>query len=487
MISDKNSVCKPKVMLIKPPQTSYEGSGNFHVHFPTGILYIAARARDKCDLKIFDCLVEKFQVVKKRKSVVYGASPKTIEKEIKSYHPDIVGISSLFSCHLDDAVRVADICKKVNPNILVVLGGPDASARGDYILSQNKSIDICVLKEGEDTFLEILEKFKNGHLVKPQSIKGIVYRKGKKVVSSPPRDFIKNLDKLPLPAYDLINFNKYLSHPYLFSSRSKIDVKSMSIITSRGCPYNCIFCANRLHMGRVFRAHSSEYVLKHLELLVKKYGIKNFRFEDDNISFDRKRFEEILDGIIKNKLNISWDTPNGVRADKLDFKLLKKVKKSGCVSLRIGVESGNQRVSNEIVKKGLDLKQVVKIAKWCQKLKIDLTAFYVIGFPGETVENMEETINFALSLYKKYSTHPFVMIATPLFGTELYKICRKKKFIKEPLTNKDLSRGTQLWGKHLIKTDDFSAKDIDNLVRYFLFEIAVISKEKGKKGFQEML
>lgn len=476
MISEKNSVCKPRVMLINPPQTYFEKSGGFNVYFPIGLLSLAAAVKDKCELKILDCLVEKFRISKRRNKTIYGSPPKDIERAIRNFKPDIIGISCPFSSQLENSIKVANLCKEINPKVLVVFGGPDASVRSEFILSQNSSIDVCVVGEGEYTFLEIVDNFKNGRLVNQQSIKGIICRNGGKIIRNKDRDYIKDLDKFPFPAYELIKFEKYFDHLYLYAGRSKINEKSISMITSRGCPYKCVFCSIHLHMGKVFRAHSPEYVLRHIKLLVEKYGIENFHFEDDNISLDRRRFRNILDGIIQSNLDISWDTPNGIRADTLDFNLLKKAKKSGCKSLRIGIESGNQKVLDKIINKNLSLKKVIKVAQWCRKLAIDLAAFYVIGFPGETIVNMKETIDFALSLYRRYCVYPFLMIATPLYGTKLYEICEKNNFFSAPITEENLSRATQLWGKHLIKTNDFSEKDIDELIRYFLFEIAMIDK-----------
>lgn len=479
----KVPIYKPKVMLINPPQLYYSGSRGFNVYFLLGILSIAAVIESKCNLKIFDCLVENFQISKKGKTTRYGTSLINIEKQIRDFNPDIVGISCPFSAQLKNSINIANLCKKINPEILVILGGPDASVRGKYILSKSKSIDICVLGEGEYTLLEIIESFKKGYVVNPERIKGIIYRRRKKILRSENRRPIVNLDKLPFPAYEKIDFKKYLNNPYLYVNRSKINKKSISMITSRGCPYSCVFCSINLHMGKFFRGNSPNYILKHLQLVIEKYGIKNFHFEDDNISFQRDRFAEIIDQIIKNNINIKWDTPNGVRADTLSFDLLKKIKQSGCVDLTIGVESGNQRVLDNIIRKNLSLKQVIKIAKMCKKIKLSLSAFYVIGFPGEKIKDMKETIDFATSLYKKYSVRPILMIATPLYGTKLYEICERNNLFSYPLKEEYLAQGTQLHGRHLIKTDDFDEKDIDDLIKDYkvkLFEITTFRKQTHK-------
>ena len=146
-------------------------------------------------------------------------------------------------------------------------------------------------------------------------------------------------------------------------------------------------------MGQKYRVHSPEYVVKLLRLCVDKYGISNFHFEDDNLTWDKKRFERILDLIIEENLQIKWDTPNGVRVDSLDYNLLKKMKQSGCIHLALAIESGNQRVLDEVIHKRLNLENVIEIAKYCKELKISAHAFYVIGFPGETINEIKDTTN----------------------------------------------------------------------------------------------
>jgi magnesium-protoporphyrin IX monomethyl ester (oxidative) cyclase len=168
-----------------------------------------------------------------------------------------------------------------------------------------------------------------------------------------------------------------------------------------------------------------------------------------------------------NKLKIEWDTPNGIRADTLDYNLLKKMKKSGCKKLVIALESGNQRVLDEIIKKNTKLDYLIEIAKYCRELRIKTGSFYVIGFPGETIEEMMETINLAIKLFDKYNLYPTLLIATPLYGTELYNICLQNGFIKAEPTPEELSLATQIDGNHLISTSDFSIDDIDRIVHIY--------------------
>ena len=174
------------------------------------------------------------------------------------------------------------------------MGGPHVTLVPKEFLEEAKNVDIAVIGEGEYTMLEIAQAFEGKKQL--SQIQGIAYRQNGKVVVNPSRPLIENLDELPYPAYDLVDMEQYLS-PKKIGYRSFQD-RAISMITSRGCPFNCCFCAVHLHMGQKFRAHSAEYVLDHIQYVVDKFKVKNIFFEDDNLTLDIKRFEAICDGII---------------------------------------------------------------------------------------------------------------------------------------------------------------------------------------------
>ncbi len=452
------------VLLINPPQKYFEKSQGFNVYFPIGLLSIAAMVKDICNIKILDCLVTDFQITEENDHLIYGAPFDKIKLRIKEFNPDIVGVTVPFSTQIGNAKKISEICKKINKNITVVFGGPDPSVRYEYILKDG-ACDYCVVREGEKTFFEFIKNFSSKS--KLNKIEGLAYKQGGKIFLKH-RKFLDNLDELPFPAYELINMDDYLKNKYLYVQRSFIYKKSISIITSRGCPFNCVFCSIKLHMGKKFRYNSTDYVIRHLEYIIEKFGIKKFHFEDDNMSLNKKRFEQILDKIIAKKLKIRWDVPNGLRADTLNFDLLKKIKRSGGNHLTIAIESGSQDVLDNIIKKKTSLDYILNVIKDCRKLRIKIQAFYVIGFPGETIEQMKETTNLAVRLLKDYQVLPSVGIASPLYGTELYKICVDQGLIKEKLTEKDFSCVTQVYGEPLISTKDFTKRDIKEIIYDFL-------------------
>jgi anaerobic magnesium-protoporphyrin IX monomethyl ester cyclase len=462
-----------KVLLVNPPQTICDGSIGRSAYFPIGLMYVAAAIRDICQVEIFDCLLSNNEE-RNGVSITYGASAEEIKKVIIEKKPDIVGISVPFTAQYRNSEFVAKICKEIDPNVITVFGGPDPSVRFQSIL-ENDYCNYCVIGEGEETFHEFIRNVSASLPI--ENIRGLGH-KHNGVIRYEPRPFNTNLDSLPFPAFDKVDVNRYLQDENLYKNRSKVYKNSISIITSRGCPYSCVFCSIRLHMGQKFRAHSPEYVIKLLHLLITEYGITNFHFEDDNISFDKKRFEAILDSIIKENLQIHWDTPNGVRIDSLNYEILQKMKKSGCVQITLAIESGSQRVLDHVIKKKTKLSYILEIVKYCKELKISANAFYVIGFPGETINEMKETTDLALKLYRDQDLHPHLMVATPLFGTELYEICRRDNLLKGNPTFEELSIATQTTGIPLISTKDFSEVDIRQLIEEFTSDLA---KEEARK------
>lgn len=491
-----------KIVLINPPRIYRPGSKGIRVGLPMGLMYIAALLeKNNYEVKIFDSLISLDALISRETNGVirHGVKDENLIKFIKEENPDIVGISSSFTAQIPETIRVLKLIKENFPSLLTMVGGPHFSVAGLDFIKENPEVDIVILGEGETTALEILNVLKNKKDL--GEVKGIIFRdkpaqtfgridligaegtspkvwagKNNNIIKTGERDFIKNLDELPMPAYHLIDmpfYFKLLEQGY--GARVRKEKRSISMITSRGCPFDCVFCSIHLHMGCFWRAHSAQYVLDHIDFLVKNYQIKHISFEDDNLILNKERFNQILDGLIERDYKITWDTPNGVRAENLmneDF--VAKMKEAGCIELIIGVESGVQKVLDKIINKNLKLSDSIAAAKICRKLKIPLKSFFVIGFPGETVSDMRKTIKFALMLRRKYKVEPGLMIATPLFGTRLYEICEKENlFVKKPDPD-SLAIATQTRGEGLIRTKDFAPSDLkkmNNLLQKGLFKI----------------
>lgn len=459
-----------KVLLINPSKIYQCNAKGIRLGLPLGLMYIAAvLEKNSIPVKIFDSLISNTtEIIKTPEYTYHGVSDDYLKKIIDKEKPDIVGIANPFTSQIESTIKVARLVKEINSNIFTVVGGPHFAVLGKQFLEENENVDVAIIGEGEIAMLELVKALNDKRPY--DNIKGLIFRSKKsqnniEIKSNNP-EFINNLDDLPFPTYHLIDIERYF---YFLkkglSSRPNRYKDAISMITSRGCPYNCIFCSIHLHMGKLWRAHSSDYVISHIEHVVNKYNVKHVSFEDDNFTFDSQRCENIIDQILNKKININWDTPNGVRADTLSEGLLIKMKKSGCQELIVATESGDQDTLDNIIKKNLKLESIIQVSQWCKKLKIKLRSYYIIGFPGETKIKMQKTIDFAFMLYKKFNVGPNLLFATPLVGTKLHDIVVKNKYLTKKITPKNLAAATQARGEGLIKTKEFDPYDLKKLDR----------------------
>jgi magnesium-protoporphyrin IX monomethyl ester (oxidative) cyclase len=228
------------------------------------------------------------------------------------------------------------------------------------------------------------------------------------------------------------------------------------IITSRGCPAKCTFCSAYRVWGRKFRQRSPENVIAEMKDVKEQYGIQEIMFEDDNVTMNVNRAEKLFDLMIKEKLNFIWDTPNGVAVYALNERLLDKMKASGCYRVNMAIESGNQQVLDNIIKKPLNLERAKQLIKYAQGIGLYVNMFLIAGMPGETKEQIWDSIRFAEEL-GVYSA--FMSVATPYVGSELYEICKNKGYIPADFSLDDLCIRS-----FNISTEDWSAEEIKDLI-----------------------
>jgi len=448
-----------RVCLINPPYIHPRSWGTPYLFPPLGTAYVAALLEKQHTVGIIDAHIEGWRNLEQIDETKYriGLKNKEIAERITQWSPDIVGITVPFSGWSKTAYEIASIVKSIDKNIITMLDGQHPSAR-PYDCLTHSNIDFVVIGEPEHTIFELVGALEQGIKRDLKKIRGIGFNKKGKPVVTPPRPAIQDLDSLPFPARHLLPMDKYFAAVRESPLRGEIRKPWATMITSRGCPYNCVFCTIHTVMGKKWRCRSSENVVDEIEQLVHTYHIKQIDFMDDNMTLNKKRMETICDLIVKRNLDVEWYAPNGVRADTLDENLLTKMRESGCKKIRIAPESGVQRVVDQIIKKNLNLKEVEKAVVLCKKVGIKVGCFFVIGLIGETKEDIKETINYAYKLRRLGADIFHFSYATPLYGTELYEQAKRGGFLRNDFSD-DALAGVE----PLIETPEFTADDLREL------------------------
>lgn len=451
---------KYRILLINPPwELEQKDQDFFRVTQPEGLGYISAvLKKGGYGVKLIDaaaCGWKKKFIVDGGK-IHYGLSYQEIGDIIKKYNPQLIGISIISSLLKQNGFLLASEIKKRYPATKIVIGGPHPSVTISESLA-NPNIDYLVFGEGEVTTLELVGQLSK---LRPRlrGIKGLAYKVNGKPIINPVRELIKDLDTLPFPDRDQYPMDDYFrASQKLLSSfaLSTYNKKWATVISSRGCPYNCIFCSIHLTMGKVWRPRSAENVVSEIEVLVKKLNIRKIAFLDDNMTFNLERMNRICDLITEKKLRFEWSTPNGIRADRLDRNLLLKMKKAGCVRIAVAPESGSQKVVYELIGKGLNLRKVTEVVKICKEIGLKVDCFFVMGIPGETKQNLRQTINYATRLKKIGASGFNIAIATPFIGTRLHKVFTDRGYLKP-----DFDEFTMFRSESYIETETLKERDL---------------------------
>lgn len=408
-----------KVILLNPPMDFEAALGKvknirkYTVMIPHGLGSIASFLRsNNIGVKIVDAYAEDLSIGE-------------IVDRVIDYSPDAIGVSVVTPV-IQVVEEIAKRIKEVNETIPIVLGGTHPSILPDEILS-NPNIDFAIRGEGEYAFLNLLRCIDNqGDF---SVIKGISYRNNGRIIHNPMPAYINNLDLLPLPAYDLLPMHLYTAPP-----QWSIALPSYQMIGSRGCPYSCGFCY--VGLGKEVRYKSAQYICKEIEYLINNYGCKQVVFVDTTFPLNKKHADEVCSEIIRRKINkkIVWFT--STRVDIVNQEMLNLMAEAGCRLITFGVESGNQRIL-DFIKKKITLEQVVKAVKMAHKAKIDITASYILGLPGETFESMLNTIKFSKKLNTLYAQFNIIV---PYPGTDVFNYAVEHGLLR----NKDWSNYVSL-------------------------------------------
>ncbi len=403
--------------MINPPLSGFEQAAGLkgieNVMQPLGIGYLAAiLEKNNFYIKIIDARVLKIDF-------------KQLLRILKKIHPDIIGITATV-LEIQKSIEFSDLLKMEFPDTLLIIGGPHFTST-PLLTMQQSVFDIGVIGEGEYTFLEIvqeiskLEKGSNLSNLQLEKIKGIVFRDNGEIKFNKPRSYIKDLDALPFPARHLYPpLSIYRPVP---ASYKKLPLGH--IMTSRGCPHQCIFCDRKVFGNRT-RMRSPKNIVDELEVIIKDYNAKEIKFFDDTFTLNKNRIFEIFKEMKKRNLKFPWSCLT--RVNYVDYPLLKAMKKAGCWQIAFGIESGDQRML-DIMKKGTTVEQNRKAVIWAKKAGLNVRAYLVLGIPGETLQSIRKTIDFTKSL-------PFDVVTfynlTIYPGNELYEMIKREgKLIHE--------------------------------------------------------
>ncbi len=332
----------------------------------------------------------------------------------RKLNPQVVAVTATTST-IKSALKYLELVKDTLPNSLTVIGGPHATFMPFETLKGSKALDVVVMGEGEETLVDIADQSSPESIPDLEDVRGIIFRDPHtgNLKSTPARPLIKDLDLLPFPARHLVPFDSY----------GASQEQTGGIITSRGCVYSCNYCSSSLIMGKKFRSRSPNNVVDEIEELIDNYQIRDIGFMDDTFMLNKRRANDIANEIRARGMDLSFVASS--RVDRVDQNLLQNLKSSGMNTIYYGVESGSQRIL-DLMKKGITLKQAEDAVKSAKNADLEVLTSFIIGYPGETQEDMNKTIKFSTKLDPDYCQYS---ILTPFPGTPIYNELKEKNLI----------------------------------------------------------
>ncbi len=388
-----------EIMLVKVGQKSKYDLWTLP---PIGICYLGAiLMQDGYTVQLVDMKVQKLDARK-------------LAEKVAAEKPAIVGLSTL-TVDADLMVASAREIKKLSPGVKIVVGGPHATIHYD-LLTADSAIDVAAVGESDDTIRQLVPALFNGG--KLDDIQGIAFKNGDEdgyTFTGHPEP-IEDLDRLPFPAFELLDMSVYFKQLSMAPLGTR---KYLPIFTSRGCPYHCAYCHKVF--GKRFRARSPENLIAEIKKRKEQFGVTEFEILDDIFNFDKNRMHTVLDQIIEEDLGIRFSFPNGVRADLLDEQDIKKLKKAGCIHITYAVEAASPRIQ-KLIKKFNKLEKIKENIEVARRYNIYTQGYFMMGFPGETEEELQMTRDFALS--SKLNQASFFLVV-PFEKTDLWDIVQQ--------------------------------------------------------------
>ncbi len=373
--------------------------------------------------------------------VVYPYSKERLARTLKAFDPQFVGATAV-TMNFEHAAGVLRDVKAIAPNILTVMGGPHVTFCASDTLQSCPEIDFIVMGEGEETLVELVMALQQGE--NPGNIKGLAYQDHGGIILTPPRDLIQNIDALPEPARHLIPLGRYraLGLP-------------ISMTTSRGCPFQCIFCVGRKMVGAKVRYRNPKKVVDELAYL-STLGFHQINIADDLFTASKKHCMAVCDEILQRQLKIQWTS--FARVDTVSRPALEKMKQAGCTAVSFGVESGSPEILTTI-KKGITLNQVIDAVSMCNDVGVTPQASFILGLPGETLQTLQQTVAFAKRLKSMGVLHGYHLLA-PFPGTD----------VRENSQSYDIQIMSNDWNDYhanqaIVRTEAVDQQTLDNIVK----------------------
>ncbi len=461
-----------KVLLLYPPIINPVSHINIKAfdriigcYPPLGLLYIATYLKkfSEYEVEILDCFAEKINFAE-------------IKDKIREIQPDIIGISAM-THFLVDVIELAKISKELFPNIKVIVGGPHATIY-PVTTVKNEYIDYAVSGEAEICFKNLIDAIIDNRseedIFQIPGVANKLHVKQQKTDEDIEQQRNNNLNEIPFPDRNLIDNGKYFS--VLFAKKGTFTI----LMTSRGCPFNCIFCDR---LGKNFRPVEAKNVIQEIKACIN-LGIGKFFIHDDTFTVDKERVRQICETIIKDGLEIEWEARS--RVDCVDYGLLKIMKEAGLGRISFGVESGNERILANL-RKRITLDRVKEVFKWCRELRIRTLADFMIGSPGETGKEINDTLNFIKQIMPNYVQF---CITCPYPATPLYRKLLEEGKIKSDVWL-EFSKNPHINFVPPIASEYFSREELERIVarayRRVYFSLPFIAREMKKIRSPEML
>jgi radical SAM superfamily enzyme YgiQ (UPF0313 family) len=472
-----------KVLLVRVPE--YEDNSSISdprlitsisLEIPIGVTSLAAvlRAEGRHEVVISDLFAQHINLIRKNLAGGRSASLPAIQNSLiaimNDIRPDVIGFSALFMFQHDLVRTLTDTARAYHPEALICVGGYCTLAP-ELLLKDLPAVDIAFISEAEITFPLVLEAGRDiSYLSK---IDGIAFRVGNDIKVMGNLALPNDLNALPLPAFDMLPLHLY---------KEEAGMQHLSILTSRSCPFTCNYCASHLYGGRQLRKRDTEFLLSDMETMHSQFGVEFLWIRDDLFNGDKKHSKAFLSGLLDRGLDVPWCDSSSFHVNKF----LDLCKASGCSEAIFAIESGSPRVLKDVMNKRVDLDHAMRMGAHCRSIGLPFACYYVIGNPGETKDEVLQTIDFAQAIG---SDHSVFSIATPFPGTAYYRDAVKKgqlspdihtflrmKYVEATLEGEEFSRQ---WLKD-------TQYDANIRINYFGYPKIITAPEEAAKHFERI-